>query len=317
MKVFTLICALNAFLIPHLPVQAQDEVRQSIKTMANELSTQILASDKKRVAVINFLNLQGNVTELGRFVAERFNVGLTNGKLEVINCNQLEQLIKDRKMLKDGLLDPKGVAELGWLANVDVVVTGTISPLGKTVDITASAIGVERGVNVGAADGSIPRTEDINDLLRSQVSGENAGNSTTTTPFIPGGMSQSSQNISQVLMGDKLLEMQKSECIQNNLVFGRVYFENRLKDDLVLYMANGRSSQTPFKIAAGTRNNFQLLNVSNETKVERSADYIFYFHTAEDDESKWRYGTMSVTVKGCKATVRVINANRIYLGKQR
>jgi hypothetical protein len=225
-------------------------------------------------------------------------------------------LMEENKMSSKGLLDPKNRAKLGALDGIDVIVTGTTSPFDNTVELTVSAIDISRGTSFAATDGTIPRTEAINALLRNQVGGGSSTSSVMNSPYV-GTAPGKNQDPSEALMGDRSFDLPKGQCIDNSLVMGQVYFENTLKEDLVLYHASGyRSYSNETKIAAGTKNYSQLLVTDNSSDTGKSSDYIFSFHTAEDEKSQWKYGTMSVVVNGCKVKVHTINTNRLFLKKK-
>src|SRR5437867_11284686 len=51
---------------------------QDLKPVSASLAARIQASGRKTVAVIDFTDLQGCTTELGRYLAEEFSVALVN-----------------------------------------------------------------------------------------------------------------------------------------------------------------------------------------------------------------------------------------------
>jgi len=51
---------------------------QPLKMLATSMADKIAAAGKKNVAVVDFTDLSGNVTELSRFLAEEISVDLTN-----------------------------------------------------------------------------------------------------------------------------------------------------------------------------------------------------------------------------------------------
>jgi hypothetical protein len=67
---------------------AQD---REIKALASTLAESLASASKKTTAVVDFTDLQGNVTELGRFLAEELSVALasTDSGIEVIDRTHL------------------------------------------------------------------------------------------------------------------------------------------------------------------------------------------------------------------------------------
>ena len=50
---------------------------KEIKTISSSIAESVTTAGKKTVAVVDFTDLQGNVTELGRFLAEEISVYIT------------------------------------------------------------------------------------------------------------------------------------------------------------------------------------------------------------------------------------------------
>src|SRR6266568_1568157 len=77
--------------IAAMPSSAQD-----MKPLSSLLAKSISASGRKTVAVVDFTDLQGNVTELGRFLAEEFSVALAtaNAKVDVVDRMHLRTLMQ-------------------------------------------------------------------------------------------------------------------------------------------------------------------------------------------------------------------------------
>jgi type II secretory pathway predicted ATPase ExeA len=61
------IAILSAALLLSQPTRAYE---QEVKQLSAQMAEAIAKSGKKTVAVVDFTDLQGNVTELGRFLAE-------------------------------------------------------------------------------------------------------------------------------------------------------------------------------------------------------------------------------------------------------
>lgn len=53
---------------------ASTSFEKEIDTISKTMAEKIAAAGKKKVAVVDFTDLQGNVTELGRFISEEFSI---------------------------------------------------------------------------------------------------------------------------------------------------------------------------------------------------------------------------------------------------
>src|SRR6267142_2693780 len=113
-------------------------------------------------------DLQGNVTELGRFLAEELSGALVNDSrgFRVIDRAHLKAILQEHKLAATGLIDPQTARQLGKIASVDTLVTGTItSAFGETVRVLVKALDVETADIIAQSSADIPKTDAIKTLL--------------------------------------------------------------------------------------------------------------------------------------------------------
>jgi len=118
------------------PVLAADD---PLKQLAAQLADAISKSGKKTAAVADFTDLDGNVTELGRFLAEETSGDLAAAAkdFQVIDRTQLKANLKRAGLAQNGIIDPQVVSKLGDAAGVQVVVTGTLTPFSDHIHLEA------------------------------------------------------------------------------------------------------------------------------------------------------------------------------------
>ena len=140
---------------------------KEIKNLSNLMADQIATAGKKTIAVVDFTDLQGNVTELGRFLAEEFSVALAgSGKgFEVVDRTHLKSIITEHKLSATGLIDPQTARKLGKIAGVEALITGTITPFGDTIRLSVKVLDTETAKMISASSGNIARTKAIEELL--------------------------------------------------------------------------------------------------------------------------------------------------------
>jgi TolB-like protein len=145
----------------------ETEIDNISKTMADKIAD----SGKKKVAVVDFTDLQGNVTELGRFIAEEFSTSLLIARkgFTVIDRTHLKTLLKEHKLSAKGLIDPATAKKLGKIAGVEALITGTLTPLGESVKITVKLLDTETAALIDANRGNIPMTGAIKKLMETGV----------------------------------------------------------------------------------------------------------------------------------------------------
>lgn len=76
----------------------------------------------ERVAVMPF---SGKDEDTGLSLAEAFTTYLMDAGFEVIERAQLDAVLKEQKVSLSGAMDPKAMAQVGRLAGVGVIVTGS------------------------------------------------------------------------------------------------------------------------------------------------------------------------------------------------
>ena len=109
------------------------------------MAENIAKAGKKRIAVVDFTDLQGNITELGRFIAEEMSVDftMTAKGFEVIDRNHLNRILAEHKLSLSGIVDQKTVQKLGQIAGVDALVTGSITPLDRSIRVVCKVIATD------------------------------------------------------------------------------------------------------------------------------------------------------------------------------
>ena len=122
-----------------------------------------------KVAALDFTDLQGNVTELGRLLAEQLStelaiVGAADG-LQVIDRNHLATILKEHELGSSGLIDPETAKKLGQFAGIDIVITGSVLALEDSIQMTVKGISTETASIRCASRGEFPKTMTMREML--------------------------------------------------------------------------------------------------------------------------------------------------------
>jgi len=157
---------------------------QEIRNVCTRLAQSLSKSGRRTVAVVDFTDLQGNVTELGRFLAERFSVEFasTAEGFEVVDRTHLKAILQENKLAATGIIDPQTARKLGEIAGVEAIVTGTITPFGDSVNLSVKVLDASTAKMLGAATVDIPRTKAVEDLLGRGVGQTSSMPSSPSTP---------------------------------------------------------------------------------------------------------------------------------------
>jgi TolB-like protein len=165
---WAVLCGLGILLPAH---QGYSQV-PAVNSLSSGLSDVVNRSGRKTVAVVDFTDLQGCVTELGRYMAEDVSVALVNNAkgFDVIDRTNLRVIMQEHKLASSGIIDPATARRLGQVAGVDALVTGTIAPVGDSVHVSVKVLDTESARMFGGVTADIPRTKTVEDLLAKGVS---------------------------------------------------------------------------------------------------------------------------------------------------
>lgn len=190
-KLFFIIMAVLVLftLNPGLPFAYEKEIKALSSTMAENISK----VGMKKIAVVDFVDLQENITELGRFIAEEFSVALAGSRkgFRVVDRAHLKAILKEHKLAITGLIDPTTAKKLGQISGADALVTGTITPFGDSVRLAVKVLDTATGDVIDASSADIAKTKAIEDLLGRGIestaqTGREVGKGYTPKPSPPG-----------------------------------------------------------------------------------------------------------------------------------
>jgi TolB-like protein len=184
---------------------------KEIKDISSTLAENIAKAGKKMIAVVDFTDLQGNVTELGRFLAAEFSVALAGGGkgFEVVDRTHLKSIIAEHKLSTTGIIDPQTARKLGQIAGVEALITGTITPFGDSIRLSAKILDTSTAKVIGASTANIAKTKAIEELL---ARGVETGTARETSPTSPPPPKSKVIATAELRAYDKDLTLQAREC---------------------------------------------------------------------------------------------------------
>ncbi|MDI6704379.1 MAG: FlgO family outer membrane protein [bacterium] len=210
------------------PVATEPEsnMDESINKLVQKISQSMTAQKKTTIAVIEFTDLHGNVTNFGRYLAEELITRLfETGKFRVIERNLLNKVIEEQKLTLTQLIDPASVKQLGKILGVDAIVSGTITDLVDKLKVNARIIGTETGDVFAVASAAITKDETVVRLMetteaRPTVAGTKAQTTTYTKP-------KSTIGEEVVIFKEDFSEYEEGDCPTD---WGDNVYVQRLKD---------------------------------------------------------------------------------------
>jgi len=150
------------------------EYQREVDRIAEEVSETASKAGLKNVAVLDFTDLQGNVRELGRFMAEELTTSLVlkDRPFKTIDRANLRSILLESKLSMSGLVSPENAKKLK-ISGVDGLIRGSLTPFGESIRLTIQVIAVDTAQIVGAARGVVPKTaamDNLGDALDSSTS---------------------------------------------------------------------------------------------------------------------------------------------------
>jgi hypothetical protein len=104
---------------------------KAISSTADTLAKKIVASQRKKVAITDFINLDESITQLGTFLSEEFSSELSNltenqSRFRVLERSKIDQIFREKNLIQstDGSRMAK---ELGKLDVADILMFATIT----------------------------------------------------------------------------------------------------------------------------------------------------------------------------------------------
>ncbi len=167
-------------LLGSMVIQAQTGLEQRVSDLGQKISTGLTENQKRTIAVVEFADLRGNITDFGRFIAEELITRLhETRKFKVIERQLLNRVIAEQKLSLTGMVDPTSAQKLGKLLGVDAIASGTITDMGTSLRVNARLIDASTAEIFAVAAVEIIKDAAVKELMGS---GESAGSSGTTNP---------------------------------------------------------------------------------------------------------------------------------------
>jgi TolB-like protein len=144
----------------------QDSLDYRLENLTKQITDGLTENQKRTIAVIEFVDLKGNVTDFGRYLSEELITRLyQTKKFKVIERQMLNKVITEQKLSLTGIIEPSAAQKLGRLLGVDAIASGSVSDLGKSLKVNARLIGTETGEIFSVASVTIVKDDEVCTLL--------------------------------------------------------------------------------------------------------------------------------------------------------
>ena len=213
-----------------------------ISNLSTTMAAKIAKAGKKTIAVVDFTDLQGNVTDLGRFLAEELSITLSESEkgFEIVDRTHLKAILQENKLSTTGLMDPQVARKLGQLAGVDALITGTITPFGDSIRVSAKVLDTVTAKIISASAANIAKTKAIEELLaRGVESPQLSSQQVPAAGYVPSASSPKSKKV-----GDLIVTMKNVVVSSKDRIAVIMDFLNQSDKELKLAASSGTPSLT-------------------------------------------------------------------------
>lgn len=159
--------------------QAQS-LDNEIAGLADKIGKALVAKGSKNVAAVDFTDLEGQPTELGRFLAEQLTVEIVaNSSLTMVDRANIKHILDEHKLTVVGLVDPANAKKLGEFAGVDTILVGNISEVDDGYRLTVKAISTSTAQIITAGWINFKKTSTTQDIANRGLSASEGSYSTS------------------------------------------------------------------------------------------------------------------------------------------
>jgi TolB-like protein len=133
-------------------------------SLTRQIAVELSGKGKQCVAVVDFVDLDGNANTLGKYMAEEILVRLFwKGEIRVVERRLINKMNEEMKLHGSGLIDTGAARRIGSFLGVDAICAGIVTELQNTVKVNARMIDAQTGEVFSVATVEIPK-RDIPDI---------------------------------------------------------------------------------------------------------------------------------------------------------
>jgi TolB-like protein len=298
---------------------------REIKSISSTIAESISKSHKKTIAVLDFTDLQGNVTELGRFLAEELSVDLTivAQGFEVIDRTHLKTILDEHKLSLSGLIDPKTVKKLGQIAGVDAIIIGSVTPFGDSVRAAVKVIATDTAKIIGAAKGDIDKTKVIEELLAKSI--ESGRSSSATAQSSGSSASKTARDGSRSFFDSPVLRIEVVSFEQSGPYFHLLMkHTNKGNQPLVIrafehrevtFLQDENDTQFPYitNYQAGRTNELELSDRGSTIELPPGGSRVISFNFSRSSSDKGKKYSFSSKYGYCFSSGHCLAHNPLFV----
>lgn len=216
------------------------ELDVKLNHLAHDMVKSLREENKSNLAIVEFPDLDGRVSQFGKYVAEELTTRLfTTRRFNIIERQLLNQLLAEQNLGQSGLIDVNSAAQIGKMLGVDAIVTGTITDLGNNIRINARLIETVSASVFAVASVTIEKDDQIQTMLnRTQTPLAEAGKKQEQTPEAP----SLAEPLSSTISEGYAFEVKSCIMLPDNKVRIEMLVTNQTDRERELYFYRDRTA---------------------------------------------------------------------------
>lgn len=245
----------------------KETLDKQLQVLTDKIVLSLSQTKKSNIAVIEFSNLDGKITKLGKYIAEELITRLyLTQEFNVIERQLLNKVIQEHKLNLSGLIDVNSAQELGRLLGVDAIASGSVTDLGKSIKVNARLISTQTGQIFSVASVNIIKDDVVNNLMAS-VPAQEIEVATISPETLPD-TRVLNKNLPTVMQDDFVFELNGCR-IENRKIYCSLTVTNTTENDRDL-----RTEIKKTKLFDETGNEYPLTII----KISNSASQKHWYH---------------------------------------
>jgi TolB-like protein len=138
---------------------------KELNALAGSLTQKLLEGRKKKVAIVDFTDMEGHTIYAGRFLAEELSVQLSNlgsrTEFEVVDRMRLKSLLKEQGLEATGWVDPEMGKKLKKAAGINAIIAGNLTPFGDSLHLSVKILDAGNAKILFATSTDFPKSKII------------------------------------------------------------------------------------------------------------------------------------------------------------
>ncbi|MGE0434124.1 MAG: FlgO family outer membrane protein [Planctomycetota bacterium] len=164
-------------------VKTEQALTTRMKDLATQVANSLEVAKRPKVAVYDFITIDGQASPYGRHVAEELMMGLlSTGRVTLVERTVLQKALDELNFNATDAVDPEKSRQIGRIVGADAVAAGTISDYGDNVKVNARLVETETSTVMGFGSVTVQR-----DAFGGAAPATSPGGGTPDVNVSPGG----------------------------------------------------------------------------------------------------------------------------------